>query len=347
MLADFDLPLLPTSVVGSHAKPSWLWTALAAARAGEYGAADLEETLEDATAIAIRDQTDAGVDVISSGEMRREDFIMGFYERIEGLRPVPARRAVGSAGYDQIGTFRAVDRLSAPGGLGIVEELRQTFALTDRPLKATCPGPLTLGFRIDPGEAYRSSEDVAADVSRIVNAELKSMVAAGARFIQIDEPRYANFPGGGRQWAELFNETTAGVDAELALHICFGNYQNRSASRRVYASMFPEILDVRAGQLVLEFGNREMSEVDLWQRFPNDKTLGLGVIDIKSYYVETPEDVAGRIRQALRFVRAEQLWINPDCGFNHTPRHAARAKLRAMVEGVRIVRRELAGGQVD
>ncbi len=344
MLADLDLPLLPTSVVGSHAKPSWLWTALDEARAGRYGPSDLEETLEDATTIAIRDQTEAGVDVISSGEMWREDFIMGFYERIEGLREVPPKRVVGSAGYDQIGSFEAVDKLSAPDGLGIIEELEQTFSLTDKPIKATCPGPLTLAFRIDPGQAYGDSEELALDVSKIVNAELKAMAAAGATFIQIDEPRYANFPGGGRQWAELFNETVDRVQADLALHICFGNYQNRSASRRVYSPMFPDILDVRAGQLVLEFSNRGMNELDLWQSFPSDKKLGLGVVDIKSYYVEKPDEVAARIRGALEYVRPEQLWINPDCGFNHTPRHVARAKLQALVEGTKIVRRELAGG---
>ncbi len=340
-----NLPLLPTSVVGSYAKPSWFWTAMDAVRRGEYGPTDIRETLEDATNIAIRDQERAGVDVISDGEMQRQDFIMGFFDRLEGLKAIEPVRRQGSAGYDQMSSFVAVDELSAPTGLGIVQEVEYATIRTTRPIKVTCPGPLTLSFRIDPGDAYKDSEDMALTMVRIVNSELRALVAAGASFIQIDEPRYANFPGGGRQWSDLFNETVKEVDAKLALHICFGNYQNRPASRRSYRPMFPSILDIKADQLVLEFANREMSEIDLWKEFPSDKELGAGVIDIKSYYIEKPQEVAERVRYILQYVAPEKLWVNPDCGFNHTPRWVAEAKLHAMVEGTLMVRHELEGSR--
>ena len=330
--------------VGSHSKPSWLWTALEAIRRDEYGATDVHETLNDATSIAMLDQERSGVDVPTSGEMPRQDFIMGFFERIAGLRAVEPARRIGSAGYDQIASFEAMEKISAPDGLGIVQEFEYARSRTDAPLKVTCPGPLTLCFRVNAGQAYRSSEELLLDMSGIVNGEIKALEAAGATFIQMDEPRYANFSGGGRQWSELYNQTVAGATAKLALHICFGNYHNRPASRRSYGAMFPGILDVKADQLVLEFSSREMSEIGLWKEFPNDKELGAGVIDIKSFYVERPQDVAEKIRAILEYVQPEKLWVNPDCDFNHTPRWIARAKLEAMVEGTKIVRNELGGG---
>lgn len=338
-----DLPLLPTSVVGSHGRPAWLVTALAAIGRGEYGPRDVAELADDAVAIALRDQELAGVDVVTDGEMRRQDFILNFYGRMQGIEAVPPERKVGAVGYDQIPTFVARERIRAPQGLGLAEEFRRARAMTARPLKATCPGPLTLAFRIRPGDAYRDDQELAYAMAEIVNAELRALVAAGARFLQLDEPRFSSFPGGGREWAVLFNRTVDGVEAKLALHVCFGNYHGRPGARRSYRPMFPDILAVCADQLVLEFRGRELAELDLWGQFPNDKELGLGVVDVKSHYVETAEEVAEAIRAALRYVRPEKLWINPDCGFNHTPRWVAVAKLRAMVEGARIVRRELTG----
>jgi 5-methyltetrahydropteroyltriglutamate--homocysteine methyltransferase len=334
--------VLPTSVIGSYGLPSWLWLARDAMAAGRYGARDIAETLEDATRLAIADQLDAGVDRISDGEMRRVNFILGFYEHISGLETLPPARKIGAPHWDTETPFRAVERLTAPHGLGLVEDFRLARSLTNTPLKATCPGPVTLSVPIRRGDVYATREAMLEDLTRIVNAELKGLVAAGADFIQIDEPNYVMRSDHPQAWLDLFNATVEGVQAKIALHICFGNLNNKPfAAPRSYAHLFPHILQTNATQLVLEFANREMAEIDLWQRFPNDKELGVGVIDVKAYVVETPETVAGRIRQALKYVAPEKLVVVPDCGFWETPRWIARRKLQAMVAGTRLVRQEL------
>lgn len=334
--------VLPTSVIGSYALPSWLWLAREAMAAGRYGERDVTETLEDATRIAMRDQIEAGIDVISDGEMRRVNFILGFYDHITGLETLSPARRIGAPHWDTEAPLRAVERLTAPHGLGIVEEFTRARALTDRPLKATCPGPVTLSIPIRRGAIYATREAMLEDLSQMVNAELKGLVAAGADFIQIDEPNFAMRTDHPQAWCDLFNATVDGVQAKIALHICFGNLNNKPfAAPRTYAHLFPHILETRAEQLVLEFANREMAEIDLWQRFPNDKELGVGVIDVKAFLVESPDTVATRIRRALEVVAPEKLVIVPDCGFWETPRWIARRKLQAMVAGTRLVRQEL------
>jgi methionine synthase II (cobalamin-independent) len=256
-------PVLPTSVIGSHALPSWLWLAREAMVAGRYGARDIAETLEDATRIAIADQTEAGVDLISDGEMRRVNFILGFYEHIEDLETLPPARRMGAPHWDTQTPFRAVERLSAPHGLGLVDDFRLARSLTDKPLKATCPGPVTLSVPIRRGEVYATREAMLADLVGIVNNELKGLVAAGADFIQIDEPNYVMRSDHPQAWLELFNAVVEGVQAKIALHICFGNLNNKPfAAPRSYAHLFPHILQARAAPLALEFANREMAEIE-------------------------------------------------------------------------------------
>ncbi len=336
--------LLPTSVIGSWAWPAWLHTALAAAERGEYGPDDVAETLDDAVDLAIRDQEDAGVDIITDGEMRRAGFFTAsFFGHLTGLRELPPRRKVGVVGHDQRESYEAVEPLAAPNGLGLVAEYTYLRRRTRRAIKTTCPGPYTLAGRIKGGSVYRNRMEVAHALSAIINRELRALVAAGATFIQLDEPSYAVHPEAPREFVDLFNATVAGVDAKIGLHLCFGNFAGRPVAKRTYRPLFPHILDVRAGQLALEFANRELAELELWREFPSDKELAAGVMDVKNYYVETPEDVAERIRKVLRVARPEKLVIVPDCGLSQTARWAARAKLKAMVDGARIVRRELGG----
>ncbi len=338
------LPLLPTSVIGSYAWPAWLHTALAAAERGEYGPDDMAEAQDDAVDMAVRDQEDAGVDVVSDGEMRRAGFFTAaFYGHLTGLRELPPRRKVGVLGHDQRESYEAVEPLASPNGLGLVDEYRYVRGRTARPLKVPCAGAYTLAGRIKPGAVYRDRMEVAHALAAIVNAELKALVAAGAGFIQLDEPSYAVHPDAPRAFVDLFNATVDGVEAKIGLHLCFGNFAGRPVAKRSYRPLFPHILDIHASQLALEFANRELAEIELWQEFPNDKELAAGLIDVKNYWIETPDDVAARIRTALRYVAPEKLTVVPDCGFSQTARWAARAKLTAMVEGTRIVRHELAG----
>ena len=335
--------LLPTTVIGSYAMPGWLWTAVGEIDKGSYGETDVRETFDDAVNIAIMDQERAGVDIITDGEMRRWYFVQSFYKRMEGIVRDPPLRKVGLYGYDSPPRYHTVEKVTVPDGLGIVEEFKYARAHTSKPLKATCPGPLTITIHLRPQEAYGDRLELAWEFTRVINRELKALVEAGADFIQIDEPSFAIMPGTVKDWVDLYNASVEGVDAKLALHVCFGNLTSRARGKRTYRWMFPELLDANAEQIVLEFANREMSESGLWSELGVERELGAGVVDIKSFYVETPEDVAERIRLLLEHVPAERLYLNPDCGFFQLPRWLSYLKLEALVAGTKIVRSELAG----
>ncbi len=334
--------MLTTSVVGSHGLPGWVWLAREALEAERLGQVDLAELIEDATLIALSDQERAGVEVVSTGEMGRVRFIIGFYGRLAGIRTLDPPRKLGVPHWDTNTPFEVVDRVTAPEGLGIVEEFTLARTLTDRPMKATVPGPFTLLIPLRLGGPYRDRESLLADLVQIVRDELEALVTAGADFIQIDEPNFAMLRAGLPDIVSAFNRTIDGIAAKFALHVCFGNLYGRPfPAVRSYDHLFPAIYDVRAEQLVLEYANRGMSDLDLLRDFPPDKELGAGVIDVKAFRVETADDVAQRLRPFLRYVKPDKLWVNPDCGLWETPRRAAAAKLRAMVEGTKIVRKEL------
>lgn len=338
-----SLPLLPTTVVGSYALPSWLYAARELIHQGKFGRRDVQETLDDAVVIALTDQEQAGVDVISDGEMRRFDFIFGFYDYFTGLRTLEPPRKMGPPLYDSVVLYEVIERVTAPQGLGLVEEFTFARAHTQRPLKICCPGPLTIATPLRLRSGYKNLEELYWDLTAIVNTELKKVVAAGADYIQVDEPNVGVGVPQVKKAVELYNACVDGVQAKIALHICFGNLRGRPRNVRQYGPLFPAFLEARADQFVFEFANREMAEVDLWQRYNLARELGAGVIDVKSFYCESVEEVAARIRQLLKYVPAEKLVINPDCGFWETPRWIALRKLKAMVEGARIVRKELEG----
>jgi 5-methyltetrahydropteroyltriglutamate--homocysteine methyltransferase len=339
------LPLLPTSVIGSYAIPSWVHLARQAAQQDHIGADDLREVEDDAVDMAIRDQEAAGVDIITDGEMRRVGFFTAeFYSHITGLEEQAQKRRTGSAGHDQRESYLAVEPLAAPAGLGLLEEYHYLRARTTKQVKMPIPGPFTLAGRIQGGALYQDRMEVAYALADLVNAELKALDAAGVDFIQIDEPSYAVHSKTPEEFVKLFNHAVRDVQAKISVHLCFGNFVGRPVAKRTYRPLFPYILEMKAHQLALEFANREMSEIELWRDFPSTMELAAGVVDVKNYYCETPQDVAERIRTALQFIPAEQLSIVPDCGFSQTARWAARKKLQAMVEGAKIVRYELAGG---
>jgi len=338
-----DLPLIPTTVVGSHGKPGWWYVAAKAYDAGELGPADLEELFDDAADTAIRDMERAGIDIITDGEVRRLDgYVDSYYTIIKGIQALSVRRKAGPWGYDQQTRYEAVGQIETPpGGLGVVKEFEYLKARTTRRTKATCAGPLTFGSRIHSGSVYKSVVDVAERFAEVINEELRGLVAAGAEFIQIDEPARGNVSG--EEMARLFNLATDGVKTKLAYHVCFGNRFGRSRFNRAYRPYFPGLLEARADQFVLEFASREFSELDLWEQYGDGRELGAGVIDVKGFYPETPEDVSERIRRLLKVCRPEKLYVNPDCGFGWSPRGMANQKLRALAAGARIVRKELAG----
>src|SRR2546428_442707 len=219
-------------------------------------------------------------------------------------------RKAGPWGYDQQTRYEAVGRIETPsGGLGIVKEFEYLRSHTTQHVKATCAGPLTFGSRIHPGTIYKGVVDVAERFAEVINAELRGLVAAGADFIQLDEPARGNVSG--EEMARLFNLATAGVNAKLAFHICFGNRFGRSRFSRSYEPYFPGLLKARAEQFVLEFAGRELSEVDLWKRYGEGRELGAGVLDVKGFNQDTRDQVASRIPRVLQGCPAHQPTATP------------------------------------
>lgn len=343
------LPLIPTTVCGSHGLPAWLHLVREAAAAGRLGPVDLQECYDDAVRIAMRDQVETGIDVISDGEMRRVTFIRGFYDRLAGIRALPVPRRIGPPNYDSHCPYEVVDRVTAPSGLGIVDEFRFARPHAERPMRVAVPGPITLLMPLRRGGPYASEDTLIADLIEIVRAEVRALVAAGCDFIQIDEPNYVMAAGKHRTvkgeagpMVEALNASLAEVRVKTALHVCFGNAHNNSfASPRRYRALYPRLLDAHVSQFVFEYANREMSEIELWGEFPSDKEVAVGVVDVKAFRVETPEEIVERARLALRYIAPERLWLVPDCGLWETPRWIGLAKLRSMVEAARVLRREL------
>jgi 5-methyltetrahydropteroyltriglutamate--homocysteine methyltransferase len=331
---------ITTSVVGSHAHPGWFESGLAAAQRGEFGPADLAEMLDDAVDLAIRDQEEAGIDVVSDGEMRRAGFFTAeFYAHLSGVVPIAPDRRLGAGGHDLLHRFAVSEPIAAPSGLGVVDEFRFARHRTSRPLKVTLPGPYTLSGRLrtGPGEVYADRVAAAEAFVPILRAELVGLADAGAPIVQIDEPSPAIHPGAPADFAALLNAAIEPVVGRVRLgaHLCFGNFLGRPLARRTYRPILDAMLGFTVDELVLEFANREMAEIDLAGDIAAaGRDVAVGVIDVKSSYVETADDVAERAELALRAgIPAQRLTLVPDCGFSQTPRSTARAKLRALVAG--------------
>ena len=332
--------MITTTVIGSYPFPGWL--ELASGRTGELGPDDIEEAARDATLVAVMDQVRAGLDVISDGEQGRFDFNLSFYAYLEGLELESApRRLWGPPAHDQRGKHRLVGELSAPRGLGAVEEFERLRELAPPgpKLQASVPGPYTLAGRIEHPDRWAVTEMLIP----IVADELSRLVDAGCERITLDEPSMSCYA-----WREdtarmvdVFNRTVAPITGRchVGTHLCFGNFKGRAVGRRRYAPMFPAFLGMDADELHLEMASREFAELEVIEQVvAAGKDVNVGVVDVKSYYIESPEDVEERIRAALKFVPPERLSVAPDCGLSQTARWAARRKLANMVEGARRAR---------
>jgi len=338
--------LLRTTVVGSYPLPGW--AELAARHLDEMGPADLAELQDDAVAAAVRDQVAAGLDVITDGEQTRLDFNLSFYGFLEGIdREAAVERRLGPPGHDQRGRHRITGELRAPRGLGVVAEFERLrrIAPAGPTLKASVPGPYTLSGRILPGGGYPDRWAVAEALVPVVSAELRALVDAGCREVCVDEPSmscYAHREDPVRL-VDLFNRTAAGVAGRtrLSAHLCFGNYKGRAVAPRRYAPMFPAFLGLKVDEVHLEMASREFAEIERLKDIAAVADVAVGVVDVKSYWVEPAEEIAARVRACLRLAPAERLAFAPDCGLGQTARWAARAKLANLVAGVMAVGREL------
>lgn len=350
-----DCPLR-TSVIGSYPFPGWL--ELASQQLDRFGSDDRAELQEDAVICAVHDQVAAGLDVVTDGEQTRLDFNLSFYGHLEGidLESAPPRR-FGPPAHDQRGRHRVVGPLAAPRGLGAVEEYRRLERVAAGSglispgrggvtLKASVPGPYTLSGRLVPNAelGYADRWALTEALLPLVRRELESLVAAGCREISVDEPSmscYAHREDPGRL-VDVFNRTVESVSGRVRLctHLCFGNYKARAVGPRRLAPLFPAFLEFHCDEMHVEMASREMAELEVVGLIARRCDAAVGIVDVKSYYIETPEDVAARVRRCLELAPAGRLVFAPDCGLSQTARWAARRKLASLVAGVRQVRRE-------
>ncbi|RMG26531.1 MAG: methionine synthase [Bacteroidetes bacterium] len=335
-----------TTVIGSYPFPGWL--EFASAQLEQFGPADLAEMQEDAVIAAIHDQLQAGLDVITDGEQTRLDFNLSFYGHLQGIRPQPQiARRWGPPAHDQRGKYLITAELSAPEGLGVVQEyLRlKRLAPAGPVLKASIPGPYTLSGRLIPNGPYSDRFAVTEALLPIVRDELQALVQAGCTEITVDEPSmscYA-YKEDTRRFVDLFNRTVEPIvgACRLSTHLCFGNYKGRAVGYRRIAPMFPDFLDFKVDEIHVEMASREFAEIELIEQIGRKMDVAVGIVDVKSYYIESVDDIAERIRLCLKYVPAHRLSVAPDCGLSQTARWAARKKLANMVAGARKVRQSL------
>ena len=341
--------VLTTAVVGSYPQPEWLIDRdnlvnrlpprVRAHEIWRVPPEHLEEAQEAATLAAIRDQERAGVDVISDGEIRRESYS----NRLA--------TALGGIDKERIGTH--MDRTGNPAPVPLVsgpirrerpievDDVRFLRANTERTIKITLPGPFTMTQQAE-NAYYADDESLAMDYADAVNEEIRDLFAAGADIVQLDEPYVQARPDAARAFAvKAINRALEGVDGTTALHLCFGYAAVMKTEKPSGYSFLPELEAAAVDQISIEAAQPGLDPAIL-ARLPSKQIL-YGVIDMSDPEIERPETVAARLREVLAVVPADRLVAAPDCGMKYVTRETAFGKLKAMVEGAAIVRREVAG----
>ncbi len=339
--------VLVTTVVGSYPQPDWL---IDRERLGErlpprvrarelWRVAEpfLEEAQDDATRLAVRDLELAGVDVVTDGEMRRESYSNRFATALEGVDLDDPGVALDRTGHENpVPRVVGPIRRTRPVEVRDAEFLR---SITDRRIKITLPGPFTMTQQAQ-NDHYPDGRSLALAYAEAVNEELRDLKAAGADVVQIDEPYLQSRPEAAREYAiEAIDRALDGIEGEIVLHTCFG-YAHIVHDRLDGYPFLRELNDCSATHLSLEAAQPDLDPEVL--RAVPDKVIVLGVLDLGSSEVETPNAVAERIRKALTVVPPERLVVAPDCGMKYLPRDRAFRKLEAMVAGARLVREDLA-----
>lgn len=346
---------LRTTVIGSYPFPGWL--EFACQNLSQFGDSDRTEMVEDAVTIAVKDQLDAGLDVITDGEQTRLDFNLSFYGFIEGieLESAPPRH-FGPPAHDQRGKHKVIGELRALRGLGAVVDFERLKRIAESriqnsefriALKASVPGPYTLSGRLLANDQYKNRWELTEALLPLVRVELEALVRAGCTEICVDEPSMSCYAHreDPKRFVNIFNRTVETVvgKCHLSTHLCFGNYKGRAVGPRRYAPMFPAFLDLHVDEIHVEMASREFAELEVIGEIAKRHIAAVGIVDVKSYYIETPEDIAARVRACLKHAPPEKLAFAPDCGLSQTARWAAKQKLANMVAGVRRVREEFGG----
>jgi 5-methyltetrahydropteroyltriglutamate--homocysteine methyltransferase len=346
--------LLPTTLVGSYPQPDWLIhremlqkQMPPRVRAGDLWRIPedlLEQAQDDATLLAIRDQERAGLDILTDGEMRRESYSNRFATALEGLDLDNPGTIISRSGH-QVLVPKVVGKIRRTRPVQ-VRDIQFLRANTDRQIKITVPGPFTMAQQAK-NEFYSTEEDLSLGYAEAVNEEIKDLFAAGADIVQIDEPYMQAYPDKARKYGlAALNRALEGVKGTTAVHICFGYGALVKGRPAEGYSFLAELEECSASQISVETAQSSL-DCAVLKKLPG-KTILLGVLDLSTHQVETPEVVASRIRRALPYVNPERIVVAPDCGLKYLPREVAQGKLKSMVQGAALVRSELvqnAGGK--
>jgi 5-methyltetrahydropteroyltriglutamate--homocysteine methyltransferase len=327
---------LLTSIVGSYPKPKWLnrATDLAEEADAKFDDDHLDEAHDDACRVIVDEHERAGLDTVSDGEMRRNEMVEFFADRIEGYEFNGPVKVWGHNYFDKPSVVDEVEY----GESWLVEEFAFTRSAAEKPVKVPITGPYTLA-NWSFNEAYDDDEALAYALADLVNEEIEALVDAGARYIQIDEPALATTPDDHAIVGECLDRIVAGVPEEVrvGLHVCYGDYS------RIY----PELLEYPIDEFDLELCNGDYGQLDVFTDPEFDLDLALGVVDVHTTDVESVEEIKANIRRGFEVVPPERLTVSPDCGLKLLPREVAREKMDNMVTAAREVEAELDDGEIE
>jgi 5-methyltetrahydropteroyltriglutamate--homocysteine methyltransferase len=343
--------MLETSIVGSLPKMSWLAQPRALRAPWRLSGDELREAQDDAMRLALLEQEDAGLDVVTDGEVRRRHYIWGFLDGLTGIDTVNLGRKQTRGGrYSELTEVARIVSAVERRAPVLLDDCRKARALTRRTLKVTMPGPMTIVDTVSDEYYGVDRQSLAMRFADILNAEARDLAAAGADVIQFDEPCFNVYLEEVEAWGiEALERCMAGVQARKAVHICYGYgtpvvlaWKSSNTDWGHYGVTLPLLARSSVDQVSVECA---ASGVDLSVlRALGEKTVLFGAIDVGTEEVETPDVVAGRIRRALEHVPADRLMPCTDCGLVPRSRAAARGKMRALAAGAALVRRELAEG---
>jgi 5-methyltetrahydropteroyltriglutamate--homocysteine methyltransferase len=319
--------VLLTTTVGSFGKPEYLQKARNARARGKLSETELLELERKATTEWIRAQEEIGLDILVDGEMYRGDMVAYFAERLEGYTIGGLVRSYGNRYYHKP---IISGKISRPKPM-TVEWFQFTQSLTDRPVKGMLTGPYTM---LDWSylESYKTRRDAALALAEVVRQEAEDLQAAGALYIQIDEPAIHARPEEIAIAIEAMGVVTQNLTAKTVSHICYGDF----------AAIYPQVLDLPVDRLSLAMSNYGYRWLDLFERYPYTKELEIGIVDVHKHELESVEEAAAGIRKGLRYVTPEKLLPHPDCGLKTRPPEESIAKCRVVVEAAKLVRKELA-----
>ncbi|AHC51177.1 methionine synthase [Sulfolobus acidocaldarius SUSAZ] len=320
-----EITILPTTVIGSYPRPKWLRETIRLHRAGKVNQEDLEEAFNDAVVTVVRDHQEAGIDVPTDGEMRRDEMVEFFAERLSGFKFYGHVRVWGDHYYRKPSVTGKI-KYNNPMLLDEVN-FAKSVSYTQN-LKVTITGPYTIS-EWSYNEYYKTQRDMAFDLAKVINQEIKNLVDIGIKVIQVDEPAIHTRKED-VEWAiDSINESIKGVNVKVVLHVCYGEY----------SYLEPHLDKLKVDQINLALKNYNYTPVKLFKKW--DREIGVGVIDVHNRKIESVEEVAEDLRKLLEYFKPEMIWVNPDCGLKLLPRKIALQKLINMVKGTLIVREEL------